>query len=171
MQLFILCFVLFCFICFVFVLQPKTPAPAGSAQKFMTTYSILAAEASKTHLLTLPQFPESVFSMEVAAIDHSQLAMATAQMTQGGGIALSGQDGSDERVEEMEQQAWQMRHKDQKQQDHILELQRTNQEMQRKHGEEMEQMQKQEQLRLLDDFSRTDGFGTSDDDVRCVIRK
>ena len=58
-----------------------------------------------------------------------------------------------------------------KQQDQILELQMKNQEMQRKHGEEMEQMKKREQLRLLDDFSRTGGFGTSDDDVRCVIRK
>ena len=51
----------------------------------------------------------------------------------------------------MEKQVWQ-------QQDQILELQRTKQEMQRKHGEEMEQMQKHEQLRLLDDFSRTGGF-------------
>ena len=58
-----------------------------------------------------------------------------------------------------------------KQHEQILELQMQNQEMQRKHGEEMEQIQKHEQLRLLDDFSRTDGFGTSDDAARCVIRK
>lgn len=79
-------------------------------------------------------------------------------------MAWSGQDGSDERVEEMEQQVRQ-------QQDQILELQRTKLELERKHAGYVEQMRNQEQQGLLDDYSKLGGFGTSDDDERCLIRK